>query len=139
MWVIRDEYEEFSKREESFKKESPEKLEKLEEKVEVIITEDIDDWIRESTESLEIKDNDKEENLECKICENKGYDEENCAERKEERFQKKRKTDWKKNIEKKKNDTDELEKIREILNLGEHEIWNENIKKMKLKTNYKML
>ncbi|RIA91019.1 hypothetical protein C1645_737419 [Glomus cerebriforme] len=90
MWVTRDEYEEFSKREESFKKEVKEgeyfwNGEKYE-KIKAIITEDIDEWIRESMKSFGMKDNDKEENLKCKICENKRHNKENCAEKEGERF-----------------------------------------------------
>ncbi|RIA82236.1 hypothetical protein C1645_862983 [Glomus cerebriforme] len=98
------------------------------EKIRAIITEDIDEWMRESMESFGMKNNNKEENLECKICENKGHNEENCAEKKGERFQDRRETDyWEENDEEEKDNTDELEKIGEILSLGEHEDWDENI------------
>ncbi|RIA93531.1 hypothetical protein C1645_819287 [Glomus cerebriforme] len=127
-----DEYEEFSKREESFKKEIREgeyfwNGEKYE-KIKAIITEDIDEWIRENMESFGMKDNDKEENLECKICGNKGYNEENCVKKKGKRFQDRKEIDyWEENIEDEKDDTDNSEKIGEILSPGEHEEWNENI------------
>ncbi|RIA97509.1 hypothetical protein C1645_813908 [Glomus cerebriforme] len=131
-WVIRDEYEEFSKKEESFKKEIREEEyfwngEKYE-KIKAIITEDIDEWMRESMKSFGMKDNDKEENLKCKICGNKGHNKENCAEKEGERFQDRRETDyWEENIKEEKDDTDESEKIGEILSPGEHEDWDENI------------
>ncbi|RIA81707.1 hypothetical protein C1645_744319 [Glomus cerebriforme] len=90
----------------------------------------IDEWVRENTESFGIKGNEEEENLECKICGNKEHDEENCAEKEGERFQDRRKTDyWKENDEEEKDDTDESEKIGEILSPGKYEDWDENIEK----------
>ncbi|RIA92393.1 hypothetical protein C1645_820730 [Glomus cerebriforme] len=76
---------------------------------------DIDEWIKESIESLEIKD--KEENLECEICENKGYNEENCAEKKERRFQEKRETDWNENI-KNINENEIEDELQNVINIG---------------------